>query len=121
VSEEFKHKGVDFLRSLLEPDPVKRLTAKGALKHPFLTDNFHSTLLDDMPVLIDEDRNTPTMPETSLDRYIWETLMNEEDIDTDDEGDDDDDEEEEEEGEEDDDDVGVDDDDDDDDDEDKFN
>jgi serine/threonine protein kinase len=103
VSQDFKRKGLDFLQSLLEPDPVKRMTAEGALSHPFLTDDFHSTPLDDMPVLINEKHNTPETPETTLERKILELFMDDAADSNDDEDDD-----------------GVDDDDDDDDDDDEI-
>jgi serine/threonine protein kinase len=39
VNSELSPEGEDMLRRMLEPDPNKRITPAGMLKHPFLVRN----------------------------------------------------------------------------------
>jgi hypothetical protein len=49
ASQDYKVEGVNFLRSLLHPNPAMRMTADGALRHPFLTKTFFDVDPDRMP------------------------------------------------------------------------
>ncbi len=58
VSEGYQQEAVSFVRSFLNPDPVQRLTAAGALQHPFLRTEFPGITLDNMP------------PELKIEEYV---------------------------------------------------
>ncbi len=97
VSDDFQQHGVSFLRSLLDPDPAKRLTAEGALSHPFLAKSFHGAALDNVPPGMKQEQDMTDTPDSSLDRRIQDACMEdseddeEDDEDNDDDDDDDDD------------------------------
>ncbi len=58
VSDVFYEEGVSFVKSLLQCDPTKRMTADMALSHPFLTTNFTSAALDALPSRAVQDYET---------------------------------------------------------------
>jgi hypothetical protein len=55
ASESYQREGVAFLRALLQPDPVKRMTAKQALCHPFLTGSFREVAPDIFPPELEDE------------------------------------------------------------------
>jgi serine/threonine protein kinase len=71
ASEDFKREGVSFLRALLQPDPAKRLTARQALEHPFITNAFNSVDPAAMPPKIEK----PVMVDTTF-RREWREVFN---------------------------------------------
>jgi hypothetical protein len=72
VTDEFCQAGTDFLLGLLQPDPSKRMTAKDAVHHPFLTSPFLGAALDVMPVELDEDR---CVPQNTFERELYQAIV----------------------------------------------
>lgn len=71
MSEDFKQDGVDFLRGLLHPDPLERMTAEQALLHPFLKKGFLSAALDNTPPPVQKE--VPV--HSTLDRETWAATL----------------------------------------------
>jgi hypothetical protein len=55
ASEGYQREGVAFLRGLLHPDPLKRMTAKEAICHPFLIGSFPEVAPDILPPELEEE------------------------------------------------------------------
>jgi hypothetical protein len=66
ASEDYKREAVNFLRSLLHPNPAMRMTADGALRHPFLTKTFSDVDPYSMPPEITEEIKLETTWERML-------------------------------------------------------
>jgi hypothetical protein len=56
------------MRSLLHPDPAQRVTAAGALGHPFLTGDFPGAAQDAFPPKIEK---PPLVLENTCDRELY--------------------------------------------------
>jgi hypothetical protein len=74
ASQGYQREGIAFLRALLQPDPTKRMTAKEALCHPFLTGSFPEVAPDIFPPELEEEE---LVVETSLDRTLLEAFATE--------------------------------------------
>lgn len=72
ASEEYKEAGSDFVRALLHPDPSKRLTAQGALCHPFLSSSFPGIDPELMPAKLKKDSPAP---KSTVSREFWKVCV----------------------------------------------
>jgi hypothetical protein len=72
ASEEYQREGVSFLRALLHPDPAKRMTAQGALQHPFLSMDFLSVSPASMPPELEAPE---IILETTFQHMMWDVCV----------------------------------------------
>jgi hypothetical protein len=69
ASENYHREGVSFVRGLLDPNPSTRMTAEGALAHPFLTGSFPEVPPGLVPTKVER---PPPILKTTMDRLLWE-------------------------------------------------
>jgi hypothetical protein len=72
VGEDFCQAGTDFLLSLLQADPSKRMTADDAAHHPFLTSPFPKAALHTLPCTLEADSGVPQKTE---DPELWDAIV----------------------------------------------
>jgi hypothetical protein len=72
AGEDFCQAAADFLLSLLQADPSKRMTAEGAAHHPFLTSPFPEAALHTLPFTLVEDRG---VPQNTEDPELWDAIV----------------------------------------------
>ncbi len=72
AGEDFCQAGTDFLLSLLQADPSKRMTAKDAVRHPFLTSPFPEAALQTLPFTLEEDRG---VAQNTEDPELWDAIV----------------------------------------------
>jgi hypothetical protein len=60
------------VRALLHPDPVKRMTAEEALRHPFLSMDFLGVCPTSMPPELEEPE---IVLQTTFDHMLWDACV----------------------------------------------
>jgi hypothetical protein len=71
ASLDYRREGIAFLRGLLHPDPVKRMTAKQAIHHPFLIGSFPDVAPDLLPPELEEEE---VFVQSTLGRMLEEAM-----------------------------------------------